>query len=64
MTEELTALIHSLTCPKCAGEGRLAWRTATRSGGYIAHQHNTIPCDACDTDGLSSLAKERFTCPV
>lgn len=53
MTPTLSRAISLLPCPKCNGEGQLAWRLTQRTGNLNYTTSNTIPCDVCAGDGLN-----------
>ncbi len=63
MTPQLTALVRALECPKCAGNGTLAWRDLTAPRDYMPfgetrQYFNVIVCGACDGDGLNPTHAE------
>jgi len=55
MTPQLAALLTRLTCPKCLGNGGLAWRVDVKNfnvGAYV-RQHGVPPCAHCDGTGVT-----------
>lgn len=54
MTEELSHLILALTCPFCAGEGRLQSHVRYRVGGKeFGAMHTERLCHSCKGTGLT-----------